>query len=572
MSTTSISRRSFLRKAGVLGVATAAGKTLLDVFVPLGRAEAATQLPLSGDLPLGTPILVVIDLQGGNDFLNTLVPLSDSWYRDPTYGRGGLAIPEADVLPLTGTTYGVHPSLAWLAGRWGAGDVAFVHGTGENVAREFSHFAAMAYRNTADFNRSNPYGWLGRYNDRVAASSAYASVSTDGLHPSLLSSTVPILQVRDCAAMSFSSDHRYRTGYLSAIEAMAASSSHAPGMLGAAATNHHNVFQAVGRVTAAAKASYNRGTGSSVEHQLAQVAMLIDAGLPSQTYVVTTGGYDTHGSQAWQHGDLLAKLNAGLSWFFGIVDGTARAKDVFVLITSEFGRQVSPNASGGLDHGQAGGMLVLGGGVKGGLYGQPPTLDPGGPTRPNRINDALVPTVDFRDVYATVLNRLGKDSALTAEVLGGPFADLGIFYPGAGTASTTTTAPATTTPPTTAPMATTTTTMPLATTTTTMATTTTTMAPTTTTTMPPATGPVLDIKAPGVVFNPAQTTYTVPLNGKTSIPVTVTLANTTDLLYIAGNPAKSGKEVNVWMGRGSASIVVYDKRWRELARYTLVAG
>src|SRR5688500_15857016 len=98
MSATSISRRSFLRKAVVLGVAMAAVKTLLDVFVPLGRAEAARQLPLSGKLPAGTPVVVVIDLQCGNVFLNTLVPLSDSWYYESTYGRGGLSIPAADAL------------------------------------------------------------------------------------------------------------------------------------------------------------------------------------------------------------------------------------------------------------------------------------------------------------------------------------------------------------------------------------------------------------------------------------------------------------------------------------------
>jgi uncharacterized protein (DUF1501 family) len=217
-------------------------------------------------------------------------------------------------------------------------------------------------------------------------------------------------------------------------------------MLGIAAQTIVDSFAAQAAVTKTSNPSYNSSFGPGLGHQLAQAAMLIEAGLPSQTYVATESGFDTHGSESWNHADILSKLDSALKSFFAIIDGGPRAKDVFVLITSEFGRQQTANASAGCDHGQAGVNIVVGGGVKRGLYGQAPPTDPA-----HRLNDALVPTVDFRSVYATALNRLSGDPNNTASVLKGTFADLGIFGPGPGPAggqgTTTTTAPPTTPPP-----------------------------------------------------------------------------------------------------------------------------
>ena len=496
-------RRSFLKRAGTLAVGTALGPIVLDSFTPFGSASgalAATSLPLSGPLPLGTPVLVVIELQGGNDSLNTVVPFNDSWYYDNSYGHGSLAISHASALPLAGTPFALHPSLPWLANRWGGvGDVGIVLGTGENVKNEFSHFAATMYRNAGDFSGSEPAGWLGRYNDQVATGSPLASVSTNGLHQSLVGMQTPVLAVDDVNAFNFSVDWHwsYAPKFLQALSGMGLNDATAPGMAGLAATAVNNAFSAVNAVHAAYQPSFNNGvsSGSALDHQLAQAAMLITAGLPSQTYVASTSGYDTHGSQSWTHGDLLSKLNNALSKFFSLIDASNRKSDVFVLITSEFGRQVTANSSGGCDHGQASVNFLIGGGVSGGLYGMMPTLNPGGPTRPNRINDAMIPTVDFRSVYATVLNRLGGDSNLTATVLKGSFPDLGVFSGQPNPVppvTTTTTAPGTTsTTSTTSPTSSTSstsstsTTAPMATTSTTSGdmVTTTTTAPMTTTTI-----------------------------------------------------------------------------------------
>src|SRR3954466_6646096 len=138
-----LDRRDFLRKAGMLMVATSTGRVALDVFTPLGKSALAQSLPLAGPLPAGLPIMVVIDLQGGNDAVNMLINPSDPWYYDVARGHGNIAIQQSTILPLAGTPYGLHPSMAWLAGRWANnGDLAFVQGSGENVKQEFSHFAA----------------------------------------------------------------------------------------------------------------------------------------------------------------------------------------------------------------------------------------------------------------------------------------------------------------------------------------------------------------------------------------------------------------------------------------------
>ena len=161
---------------------------------------------------------------------------------------------------------------------------------------------------------------------------------------------------------------------------------------------------------------------TDVGQQLAQVAMLIDAGIPSQTYVVTLGGFDTHGEEDGTQPTLFGQLDAALGQFFDVIGAGPRANDVFVYATSEFGRQQTANGSAGCDHGQAGVDLVVGGGVRGGLYGEAPTSAPGA-----RLDDALVPTVDFRSVYATILNHLGRSSATSTTVLFKHFEDLGIF-------------------------------------------------------------------------------------------------------------------------------------------------
>jgi uncharacterized protein (DUF1501 family) len=453
-----LDRRTFLKRAGVLVVATAAGRIGLDIFTPLGQSSPAAALGAVGPLPPGRPIVVVIDLQGGNDAVNMLVNPNDPWYYDVGRGHGNISIKQSTILPLAGTAYGLHPSMPWLAGRWSSkADLAFVQGSGENVKNEFSHFAAGYYRNVADFSGSEGRGWLGRYNDLVAASSPFASVSLNGVAPSLIGAVTPVLTVADVASFNFDIDWHWRTGFLAAWQSMGSGGSVSGSMLAASTQNIADSFATQSVVAATSNPSYNSIFSGSLGRQLAQAAMLIEAGFPSQTYVAALSGFDTHGSEAWNQADLLKQLDSALGSFFSIVDAGPRAGSVFVLVTSEFGRQQTANASAGCDHGQAGVNIVLGGGVTGGLYGQAPLSDPA-----HRLDDALVATVDFRSVYTTVLNRLSGDPNMTTAILGRTFADMGFLKGTAGPpGGTTTTMPTSTTAPsTTLPLATTTTTAP----------------------------------------------------------------------------------------------------------------
>jgi uncharacterized protein (DUF1501 family) len=419
-----LTRRSFLAHGGLVVVGAAGAQLGLDVFSPLGEAAGAATLQSLGPLPLGTPIMVLVDLQGGNDATNMLIDPTDPWYYDVDNGHGLIAVPQPSILPLNGVSHGLNPAMPWLASRWaGNKDLAFVLGTGENVVNEFSHFAAGHYRQVADFTGSVGTGWLGRFNDLAAAGSPFASVSIAGVHPTLVGSKTPVLSVPSVQYFDFNVDWRWEDGWLPAWQAMGGPGARRGTMSRSAETAIADTFAAQSKVYAASDdAVAAKFADAELSQQLAQVAMLINAGIPSQTYVVTLGGFDTHGDEAATQAALYGQLDTALNQFFSVIDAGLRASDVFVYATSEFGRQQTANGSNGCDHGQASIDILVGGGVHGGLYGQAPASDPA-----SRLDDALVPTVDFRSVYATILNRLGRSSAVGNQVLSKPFEDLGIF-------------------------------------------------------------------------------------------------------------------------------------------------
>lgn len=419
-----LTRRSFLAHSGLVTVAAAGASFGLDLFSPLGDAAGAEVLRSFRPLPLGTPILVLIDMQGGNDATNMLIDPSDPWYYDVQKGHGSIAIQESAILPLNGVSHGLHPSMPWLASRWASDqDVAFVLGPGENVMHEFSHFAAMHYRQVADFTGTVGTGWLGRFNDLVAAGSPFASVSTSGVHPALIGTKTPVLSVPSVAYFDFNVDWQWQDGWLPAWREMGGGGAARGTMTRSSEMAITDTFVAQSRVFAASDdAVASVFDGTDVGQQLAQVALLVDAGIPSQTYVVTLGGFDTHGSEDSAQPALFGQLDAALGQFFGVISAGPRANDVFVYATSEFGRQQTANGSAGCDHGQAGVDIIVGGGVRGGLYGEAPASAPQA-----RLDDALVPTVDFRSVYGTILNHLGRSSTMSRAVLWKHFEDLGFF-------------------------------------------------------------------------------------------------------------------------------------------------
>ncbi len=413
-------------------------------------------------LPLGAPVCVHISLDGGNDYLNTLAPIGDAWYKDSTYGHGSLALSTSETTALTGSSYRLHNKLSWLANRWNTShDVAFVLGVGNNRA-DFSHFESMKYWDTSRLDLAGHTGWLGRYADATRSDNAVASVSMSDLRLDAMPANAPALVVQQCSTFAL------QTGATSAETladgARLMSTIDGTDTRADVARMMATTLDVSSRIVASDDPTF---TGSSTGYanygpltqDLVQAALLIRSGLPAQSYSITHNGFDSHVMQKQMQNDRFTELNDALTKFFAVMNGHERQNDVFVLITSEFGRQMSPNRNAGTDHGQAGMAMFVGGGTCGGIFGDPPTLNPGGATRPNRINDALKPTADFRSVHATALNRLAKgDTNVADSVLGAHYEDFGVFDPSL--------APVPTTTSTTAPPATTTTTAPATTTTT----------------------------------------------------------------------------------------------------------
>jgi uncharacterized protein (DUF1501 family) len=184
-------------------------------------------------------------------------------------------------------------------------------------------------------------------------------------------------------------------------------------LMAAAATSMRNLFSVSTSVQPVLKAPApvdpdlpttnggNAGGDSNLAQQLDVVAKLIAAGSPTKVWSVSLGGFDTHANEANAQAALLGVVSDSLSRFMGQLKATTRSNDVTIMVYSEFGRRVVGNGSDGTDHGTAGPMFIVGNGVKGGFYGEQPSLK-------NLYKGDLAVTTDFRDVYATVIEKVLK--------------------------------------------------------------------------------------------------------------------------------------------------------------------
>jgi uncharacterized protein (DUF1501 family) len=372
--------------------------------------------------------LVVLYLSGGNDALSMLVPYSDPFYysRRPT-----LAVPAGQVLQVgsdgAGRALGLHPRLTGLREIFNRGNLAIVQRTGyENSSR--SHFQGADIWNSADPGSPQGLGWLGRYLDTLPKPvDALVGWNTMRETPRALTGrTVAVPAIPDARTYSFSSPNS-GTEALNERAAATRISSHVPldrphlALVNGASRGALETLDRVASVSAyAGTVAYpNNGFAQA----LRTVAGSIVRGIGTRVYWVQTGGYDTHAGQGTNGGAytaLMATLNDGLFAFYTDLRNQGLLDDTLVLQFSEFSRRISENGSNGTDHGAAGVMLAIGGGVRGGLYGTAPSLspDPNNPTLENNGGDIRHET-DFRAVYARVLDGwLGADSV---SVLGGNF-------------------------------------------------------------------------------------------------------------------------------------------------------
>ncbi len=417
------SRRAMIRD-GLLAVS--AGMMMPAVFSrAVLAARNAAQEGASWAQAAQSRTLIVVQMAGGNDGLNTLVPYTDSAYYA---ARPTIAIPQTAVLPLN-QRLGLHPSLDALMPLWQQGHLAAIEGVGYPNPN-LSHFASMDIWQTLDLNGQGGQGWLGKY---VAG-----MVDRDG-HPfqslavgtalpialNALSAEVPVvesagtyrLQSDPEGDMSAHGANARVTTLLKLYNTYPRSAPYAA-LLDATAQS----AVSGSRTLDAAIASYVPSAqypDTGFARGLKLLAEVIGQGLGLRVGYVTMGGYDTHSAQDSAQANLLKHFAEGLAAFYADLQAHNKADDVVVMTWSEFGRRVEENASQGTDHGTAAPLFVIGNAVQGGIYGEPPDLTS------LDANGNLVHTTDFRSIYATVLDRwLG---APAAAVLGGDYGEQGFL-------------------------------------------------------------------------------------------------------------------------------------------------
>ncbi len=388
-----MSRRQFLISSGVVGAtALAAGATGCTVR---HLVAAGKQSPL----PVGRKILVLVTMYGGNDGLNTVVPYTDHAYYD---GRPELAYQEGEVLALA-DGLGLNPSMTGFKKLYDAGELAVVRGVGYPNA-DRSHFKSMAIWQTASPDSPQPSGWLGRWLDANGADPLLA-VNIGPVLP-------PLLAGQKCAGAALPSSGgislpggRYGSG-LRALDTVASDQLPLESRVAQSGVDLFRVAQTFGTALTAVPSgaaspstpSHGGGAGpSDLAGQLDVVARCIAADAPTRVYSVQLGGFDTHADEKGTQSRLLGQLDAAVSGFLAKVGAGPRGKDVVVALYSEFGRRVAANASQGTDHGTASNVFVVGSSVKGGMYGEQPSLT-------DLSMDDLKYNVDFRSVYATLIN------------------------------------------------------------------------------------------------------------------------------------------------------------------------
>jgi uncharacterized protein (DUF1501 family) len=384
----------------------------------LRRGVAAAAQSGSLSAASGRKVLIVVQLKGGNDGLNTIVPYTDGTYYDL---RGTLAIPQAQVLPMNNEV-GFHPNMAALAPLWDAGKFAVVEGVGYPTPN-YSHFVSMDYWETAVPTGGGTTGWLGRYLEQLDAATLGAVPAMNvgrNLPPELQSNKVSISTVDSLDAYQFQDDPRHQdiaAVRFDALHGLYATPSRNPTMdrlLGGS-------FQSALDGSIAVKEAHAAYTpavtypASNLAQDMLLLAEAIHFNKDLKVGHVALGGFDTHANQLVEQGDLLLEFSEAVTTFWNDIVAHGHGDEVVIMTWSEFGRRPAGNASNGTDHGSAAPMFLMGNSVVGGLYGQRPSL-----TDLDKGN--LKFTTDYRSVYATALE--GWLGAPADDVLGSRFEQL----------------------------------------------------------------------------------------------------------------------------------------------------
>jgi len=384
--------------------------TALRVGV-FGRAAAA----LAAEAESNGKILVVLELSGGNDGLNTLVPYADDAYYKH---RPKIGLPKKSLRPID-DHFGFNRGMVGFERLYKDGKLAIVHGCGyENPS--FSHFSSMAYWHTAAPNSGEQYGWVGRLADTIAPEAPPNFIVNIDTHQSLA------VRSRRHVPVVFDDPNKFsRESFFDENAVFKATPDN-----GKVSNPAREFLLDTARSAQSASALVQEAWSkyhSPVDYgivglDLPKVAALIEAGMPTRLYYTAyrNNAFDTHVFQNDVHQRLLTYASDSVTAFMKDLKRIGRENDVVVMAFSEFGRRVPENVSLGTDHGAANLMFVVGNQVKGGHYGQIPSLaklDEG---------DNLLHTTDFRRIYATMIaGWLGHPD--THELLNGNFEPFDMF-------------------------------------------------------------------------------------------------------------------------------------------------
>jgi uncharacterized protein (DUF1501 family) len=438
-------RREFMRTA-VLGGALSwtVPAFLASTFSALeaDAADRATQITTGKD----STILVVLQMAGGNDGLNTVVPYNnDDYHRS----RPRIGLQAKDILKIN-DSIGLHPGLAGFKALYDAGHLSIIQGVGyPNPNR--SHFRSTEiWQTAADSDKNEHYGWIGRYFDNACpGADPTVGVNVGNQMPQAFAAKHPMgVSLQNPQNYRFVSNERPNPGEnMSSTEEsyrklngmdeqpMVSADENSGGSIGAisgsvkrsgsaidflertaldAQISSDKIRDIAGRVEN--KAVY---PNSQLANSLKLVAKLIGGGLPTRIFYASQGGYDTHTNQVGTQQRLLQDLGDSMKAFYEDMKAQGNSSRVLVMTFSEFGRRVSENANGGTDHGAAAPMFILGDKVKAGLLGKYPGLAPA-----DLYQGDIKYNVDFRSVYAGVLERWLKTKSVP--VLGRQFEPLPI--------------------------------------------------------------------------------------------------------------------------------------------------
>jgi uncharacterized protein (DUF1501 family) len=434
-------RREFLRRTILGGALSWTVPTFLANTFSALQAEAADKATQTVTGRDGT-ILVVLQMAGGNDGLNTVVPFTNDYYHR---ARPRIGLAESKVLRLN-SDVGLHPALAGFKDLYDTGRLAVVQGVGyPNPNR--SHFRSTEIWQTAcDSGRFERYGWLGRYFDNACSGcDPTVGVSIGRQMPQSFTARCPTgVSLDNPQNYRFMAGGRARPGETDSMEDSfrklnqperdaAEETAGTVGALSGPVRHTGSPLDFIERTALDAQISSDKirsiasrvenlttYPGSQLGNSLKLVAKLIGGGLPTRVFYVSQGGYDTHTNQGGTQERLLRDLGDSVKAFVEDMRGQGNLSRVLLMTFSEFGRRVAENANGGTDHGAAAPMFVVGDKVKGALLGQYPSLAPA-----DLFQGDLKFSVDFRAVYAGVLESWLKTQS--EPVLGKKFTPLEII-------------------------------------------------------------------------------------------------------------------------------------------------